>query len=77
MLGELEPTPSQSPRTKAFMQHFEHKVRLHTDGINEDVQVTNERLGQLESAHIDTNSKLNWLETTQIATYNNLAALET
>jgi hypothetical protein len=49
---------------KAFMQHFECKVRLHTDGLNEDVQVTNERLGQLESAHIDTNSKLGRLETT-------------
>jgi hypothetical protein len=50
------------------MQHFERKVRLHTDGLNEDVQVTNERLGQLELAHIDTNSKLGQLETTQIAT---------
>jgi hypothetical protein len=40
------------------MQHFERKVRLHTDGLNEDVQVTNEHLGQLELAHIDTNSKL-------------------
>jgi len=59
------------------MKHFERKVRLHTDGLNEDVQVTNERLGQLELAHIDTNSKLGRLETTQIATNTKLAALET
>jgi hypothetical protein len=52
------------------MQHFERKVRLHADGPNE-------RLGQLESAHIDTNSKLCRLETTQIATNSNLTALET
>jgi hypothetical protein len=59
------------------MQHFERKVRLHTDGLNEDVQVTNERLGQLELAHIDTNSKLGRLETTQIAINTKLASLET
>ena len=64
MPGESEPTPPQSPWMKAFMKHFERKVRLHTDGLNEDVQVTNERLGQLELAHIDTNSKLGRLETT-------------
>ena len=31
----------------------------------------------MESAHIDTNSKLGWLETTQIATNTKLVALET
>jgi hypothetical protein len=59
------------------MQHFKRKVREHTNGLNEDVQVTNERLGQLESAHINTNSKLGLLETAQNATNTKLAALET
>jgi hypothetical protein len=77
MLGESDPTPPQSPWTKAFMQHFERKVREHTNGLNEDVQVTNELLGQLELAHINTNSKLGLLETAQYATNTKLAALET
>jgi hypothetical protein len=59
------------------MQHFERKVREHTNGLNEDVQVTNELLGQLELAHINTNSKLGLLETAQYAPNTKLAALET
>jgi hypothetical protein len=56
-------TPPHFPRTRGIIQHFERQVRLHTEGLNEDVQVTNERLGQLEATQIDTNSKLATLET--------------
>ena len=37
-------------------------MRLHAEGLHEDVRVTNDRLGQLEAAQIDTNSKLSSLE---------------
>ena len=58
MVGEGERTPPQSPRSKALLQHFERKVRLHAKHLDEDVRVTNERLGQLETAQIETNTKL-------------------
>ena len=62
MAGEGERTPPQSPRSKALLQHFERKVRLHAEHLDEDVRVTNERLGQLETAQIETNTKLASLE---------------
>ena len=64
MAGEGERTPPQSPRSKALLQHFERKVRLHAEHLDEDVRVTNERLGQLETAQIETNTKLASLEGT-------------
>ena len=64
MVGEGERTPPQSPQSKALLQHFEHKVRLHAEHLDEDVRVTNERLGQLETAQIETNTKLASLEGT-------------
>jgi hypothetical protein len=75
MLGESDPTPPQSPQTKAFMQHFECKVREHTNGLNEDVQVTNEKVGQLEAAQITTTSKLTGLEASITRMDKSLAAL--
>jgi hypothetical protein len=44
------------------IQHFSRQVKLHTDALNEDVQFTNDRIGQLESAQILTNTKLTTLE---------------
>jgi hypothetical protein len=44
--------PPHSPRIADIIQHFERQVRLHTDALNEDVQVTNERIGQLETVKI-------------------------
>ena len=41
-----------------MLQHFERKVRLHAEHLDEDVRVTNQRLGQLETTHIETNTKL-------------------
>ena len=58
MAEEGERTPPQSPRLKALLQHFERRVRLHTEHLDEDVRVANERLGQLETAQIETNTKL-------------------
>jgi hypothetical protein len=35
----------QSPRTKGMIQHFERKVKLHIEGLDNDLQVTNDKLG--------------------------------
>jgi len=75
MPGESNPTPPQSPRTKTFMQHSEHRVREHTNGLNEDVQVTNEKVGQSEAAQITTTSKLTGLEASIARMDKSLAAL--
>ena len=39
-------------------------MRLHAEHLDEDVRVTNERLGQLEATQIDTNTKLTSMEST-------------
>jgi hypothetical protein len=64
MAGEDERTPPQTPRSKALLQHFECKVRLHAKHLVEDVCVAKERLGQLETAQIETNTKLVSVENT-------------
>jgi hypothetical protein len=51
-----------SPRTKRIIQHFEKKVKEHNEGIDNDLQVTNEKIGQLEATQIDTNTKVTGLE---------------
>jgi DNA repair exonuclease SbcCD ATPase subunit len=62
MTGEDERTPPHSPHSKALLQHFERKVRLHAEHLDEDVQVTNERIGQMETTQVDTNTRLTTLE---------------
>jgi hypothetical protein len=47
----------QSPRTKGIIQHFERHVQRHTEGLDNDMQVTNDKIGQL------ANTKLTGLET--------------
>jgi hypothetical protein len=37
-------------------------VKLHTEGLDNDLQVTNEELGQLEATQIATNDKLTKVE---------------
>jgi hypothetical protein len=46
-----------SPRTKGIIQHFVRLVKTHTEGLDNDLQVTNEKMGQLEATQIDTNTK--------------------
>jgi hypothetical protein len=62
MAEEEERTPPQSPRSKVLLQRFEHKVRLHTEHLDDDVRVINERIGQMEIAKVDTNIRLAILE---------------
>jgi hypothetical protein len=42
-------------------------VKLHTDALDEDLQTMNEKLGQLELAQIDTNTKLGRVDTSLAA----------
>jgi hypothetical protein len=44
-----EHVPPQSPRMKGFVQALVREVKKHTEGIEADVQVTNERIGVLEA----------------------------
>nr|ABB47285.1 retrotransposon protein, putative, Ty3-gypsy subclass [Oryza sativa Japonica Group] len=64
-----------SPRTRDIIQHFERQVREHAEGLDEDVRVANDRLGQLEAAQIDTNSKLSSLERSLVALNTSLAGI--
>src|SRR5579859_7537948 len=52
-----------SPRTKGIIQHFERRVKLYTEGLDNDLQVTNDKIGQLEATQIATNTKLAGVKT--------------
>src|SRR5688572_28888853 len=64
-----------SPRTKGIIQHFEKLVKGHTEGLDNDLQVTNDKIGQLEATQIDTNSKLKGVEASVARIDKSLAAL--
>ena len=64
-----------SPRTKGIIQHFVRKVKLHNEGIDNDLQVMNEKLGQLEAAQLATNTKITGLETQVANVDKSLASL--
>jgi hypothetical protein len=51
-----------TPRTKGIVQHFQRQVREYTFGIDNDLQVINEKIGQMEAAQISKNTKLAGLE---------------
>ena len=72
---ELVDNPQHSPRTKGIIQHFQRQVKLHTDGLDEDLRVSNERLGQLEMTQIDTNGKLATLQASVGATNTTLVEI--
>uniref|UniRef100_A0A7N1A7T9 CCHC-type domain-containing protein n=1 Tax=Kalanchoe fedtschenkoi TaxID=63787 RepID=A0A7N1A7T9_KALFE len=64
MAGSSEDAPvPHSPRTRSIIQHFERQLNLRTEGLDDDVRVTNERLGQLEAAQVDTTNTLAALKT--------------
>jgi hypothetical protein len=44
-----EHMPPQSPHTKGIVQALVPEVKKHMEGIDADVQVTNERIGVLEA----------------------------
>ena len=64
-----------TPRAKGITQHFRQQVREYTNGINNDLQVINEKIGQMEAAQIANSTKLAGLETTVGRVDKSLAAL--
>jgi hypothetical protein len=50
-------------------------VKKHTEGIDVDVQVTNERIGVLEATQLSTDTKLKTMEAFVARIDNSLAAL--
>jgi hypothetical protein len=50
-------------------------VKNHTEGIDADVPVTNERIGVLEATQLATNTKLGTMEASVARIDNSLAAL--
>ena len=65
----------QSSRTKGIIQYFEKLVKTHNEGIDNDLLVTNEKIGQLKTAQIDTNTKLAEVEASFARMDKSLAAL--
>jgi hypothetical protein len=70
-----EHTPPQSPRMKGIVQALVREVKKHTEGIDADVQVTNERIGVLEATQLATDTKLGTMEASVACIDNSLAAL--
>jgi hypothetical protein len=70
-----EHTPPQSPRTKGIVQAFVREVKKHTEAIDADVQVTNERIGVLEATQLATDTKLGTIEASIAHINISLAAL--
>jgi hypothetical protein len=68
-------TPPQSPRMKGIVQSLIREVNKHTEGIDADVQVTNERIGVLEATQLATDTKLGTMEASVARINNILAAL--
>ena len=65
----------QSPRTKGIIQHFTRQVQLHTEGLDQDLQVTNDKIGQLEATQLASTTKLIGLEASVARMDRSLAAL--
>ena len=65
----------RSHRIKGIIQHFENLVKGHVERLADDVQVSNEKIGQLEATQLATNTKLTGLETSVAHIDKSLAAL--
>jgi hypothetical protein len=61
-MDDDEHTPPQSPHTKGIVQALVREVKKHTEVIDADVQVTNERIVVLEATQLATDIKLGTME---------------
>lgn len=77
MAGSDDDLQGHSPRTKGIISHFDRKLRLRNEELDENVRVANERLGTLESAHIETNTKLTSLQNSVATISTSLAEITT
>ena len=64
-----------SPRTKGVIHHFEKLVKTHNEGIDNDLLVTNEKIGQLEATQITNNNRLAGVEASVARMDKSVAAL--
>jgi hypothetical protein len=55
-------TPPQSPHMKGVVQALVHEVEKHTEGLDNDVQMTNEKIGVLEATQLAIDTKLGTME---------------
>jgi hypothetical protein len=60
---------------KGIVQALVREVKKHTEGIDADVQVTNERIGVLDATQLATDTKLGTMEASVAHIDNSLAAL--
>jgi hypothetical protein len=67
--------PPQSPDMKGIVQALVHEVKKHTKGLDNDVQMTNEKIGMLEATQLATDTKLGTMEASVAGIDTNLAAL--
>jgi hypothetical protein len=74
-MDDDEHTPPQSPCTKGIVQALVRDVKKHIQGIDVDVQVTNESIGVLEARQLATDTKLGTMEASVARIDNSLTAL--
>src|SRR5436190_19266077 len=73
--SEVEEEVQHSPHTRGIISHFERQVRLHMDALDEDVRVTNDRLGHLETSQIAANATITRIEASLGALTTSLTAI--
>jgi hypothetical protein len=64
-----------SPCTKGIIQHFTRQLQLHTQGLDQDLQVTNDKIGQLQATQLATSTKITGLEASVARMDKSLVAL--
>ena len=64
-----------TPRTKALIHDVLRRAKKQAEGLDADLQTTNERLGHLEIAQIATSTRLQTLEQSVRSVDTSLAAL--
>jgi hypothetical protein len=67
--------PPKSPRTKGIVHALLGEVKKHIEGLDSDLQVTNEMIGVLEATQLASDTKLGTMETSVAHIDTSLAAL--
>jgi hypothetical protein len=75
LAGDDQHTPPQSPRMKGTVQALVLELKKHTKGPDNDVQMTNEKIGVLEGTQLATDTKLGTMEAFVAHIDTSLAAL--
>jgi hypothetical protein len=67
--------PPQSPCTKGIVQALMREVKKHTEGLDNDAHMINEKIGALEATQLATDTKLGTMEASVACIDTSLAAL--